>query len=85
MGTWAQSVEIIYAAPDYRFFLASLTLFPPSESCTNPDCIQHASILKKEQQCAVVVYTAEHGVQLAWSIHLLCHGMCVLPICLILA
>ncbi|KAF8225262.1 hypothetical protein L208DRAFT_1306944, partial [Tricholoma matsutake] len=30
--------------------------------------------LKKEQQCAVVVYTAGHGVQPAWSVHLSCHG-----------
>ncbi|KAF8230269.1 hypothetical protein L208DRAFT_1476566 [Tricholoma matsutake] len=52
--------------------LTLLTLFPPSETCSNLDCMRHGSILKKEEQCAVVVYTTGHGVLSAWSIHLSC-------------
>jgi hypothetical protein len=81
MVTWTQYVDMRSGLPPAcSSLLASLTLFPPSETCTNPDCVRHALVLKKEQQRAVVVYTAGHGVQPAWSIHLSCRGMCILTV-----
>ncbi|KAG1875510.1 hypothetical protein DFJ58DRAFT_756725 [Suillus subalutaceus] len=44
---------------------ASLVLYPPNKTCTNPDCnaLQHGSVLKKEEQCRVVVFTHAEGTR----------------------
>ena len=57
-----QCIYIVSFSHLFSSILASLTLFPPSGTCSNLDCIWHGSILKKEEQCAIVVYTAGHSV-----------------------
>ena len=52
---------------------ASLTLYPPHEKCTNPDC-QRVNVLKKAEFRQVVVYSMNRGACRAWSVHLFCPG-----------
>jgi hypothetical protein len=51
--------------------LTSLTLYPPSQICTNPSCVR-AGPLKKDEHRQAVVYTLAGGVRPAWSVHLKC-------------
>ncbi|KAF8075908.1 hypothetical protein FPV67DRAFT_1649010 [Lyophyllum atratum] len=51
--------------------LGSLTLYPPSQCCTNANC-SRTKPLKKEESRQVVVYTLGTGVRPAWSVHLSC-------------
>ncbi|KAG2152954.1 hypothetical protein DEU56DRAFT_850012, partial [Suillus clintonianus] len=50
------------------------TLYPPVKTCINPDCNawRNNSLLKKEEQRRVVVFTHAQGAHPAWSIHLKC-------------
>lgn len=55
---------------------ASLTLYPPTQHCTDPDCPRRqGGSLKKEQQRQVIVYTLANGAHPAYSVHLSCPGM----------
>ncbi|KAF8440234.1 hypothetical protein L210DRAFT_3356287, partial [Boletus edulis BED1] len=50
------------------------TLYPPVKTCTNPECAswKKDSVLKKEEQCAVIAFTLADGAHPAWSVHLKC-------------
>lgn len=52
------------------------TLYPPVKTCTNPDCTawQHGTLLKKEEQRRIVVFTHSEGAKPAWTVHLKCRG-----------
>ncbi|KAG1724048.1 uncharacterized protein EDB91DRAFT_1087613 [Suillus paluster] len=53
---------------------AKHTLYPPVKTCINPDCNtwRNNSLLKKEEQQHIVVFTHAQGAHPAWSIHLKC-------------
>ena len=53
--------------------LASLTLYPPHEKCTNLDC-QRVNVIKKAEFRQVVVFSMNKGACRAWSVHLFCPG-----------
>ena len=57
----------------YLILPASLTLSPPHEKCTNPDC-RRVNVLKKAEFRQVVVYSMSRGACRAWSVHLFCPG-----------
>ncbi|KAG1892917.1 uncharacterized protein F5891DRAFT_1197022 [Suillus fuscotomentosus] len=52
--------------------LTVCVLYPPVKMCINPECTawQLGSLLKKEEQQCVVVFTHASGAHPAWSIHL---------------
>ncbi|EDR07231.1 uncharacterized protein LACBIDRAFT_298907 [Laccaria bicolor S238N-H82] len=54
---------------------AFLTLYLPSQFCTNSLCAR-SKPLKKDQHHQAVVYTLVHRVQPAWSVHLSCQDCC---------
>jgi hypothetical protein len=58
-----------------HYKIASMTLYPPEEACTNADCSQRGKILKKTEFRKVVVYTIAMGACRAYSAHLFCPGM----------
>ncbi|KAG1719677.1 uncharacterized protein EDB91DRAFT_1065411, partial [Suillus paluster] len=51
-------------------------LYPLVKTCINPKCTawQLGSLLKKEEQQCVVVFTHASGTHSAWSIHLKCQA-----------
>ncbi|KAG1812458.1 uncharacterized protein BJ212DRAFT_1226289, partial [Suillus subaureus] len=55
---------------------AKHTLYPLVKMCINPDCnAWHInSLLKKEEQCHVVVFAHAQGTHSTWSIHLKCQA-----------
>ena len=53
-------------------YIASMTLYPPSEGCSNSDCIHRGRALKKAEFREVVVYTVALGACRAYSTHLFC-------------
>lgn len=58
-----------------HYKIASMTLYPPEEVCTNADCSQRRKILKKTEFREVVVYTIAMGACRAYSAHLFCPSM----------
>ncbi|KIK91955.1 hypothetical protein PAXRUDRAFT_148350 [Paxillus rubicundulus Ve08.2h10] len=52
------------------------TLYPPVKKCINPECNawQMSKVLKKEEQCAVIVFMLADSAHPAWSVHLKCQG-----------
>ncbi|KAG1908003.1 uncharacterized protein F5891DRAFT_938956 [Suillus fuscotomentosus] len=50
------------------------TLYLPVKTCTNPDCTawQHGTLLKKEEQRRVVVFTHSEGARPGWTVHVKC-------------
>ncbi|KAG1873259.1 hypothetical protein C8R48DRAFT_593873, partial [Suillus tomentosus] len=56
--------------------LTARVLYPPVKTCINPECTawQLGSLLKKEEQRRVVVFTHASGAHPAWSIHLKCRA-----------
>ncbi|KAG1823236.1 hypothetical protein EV424DRAFT_1538567 [Suillus variegatus] len=50
------------------------TLYLPVKTCMNPDCTawQHGTLLKKEEQHWIVVFTHSEGAKPAWTVHLKC-------------
>ncbi|KAF7342835.1 hypothetical protein MSAN_01999500 [Mycena sanguinolenta] len=57
----------------WKLGLTSVTLYPPSHHCSNPDCLA-VGPLKKTEQRQVVVYTHSDGVVPARAVHLYCRG-----------
>ncbi|KAJ7195626.1 hypothetical protein GGX14DRAFT_376784, partial [Mycena pura] len=55
----------------WRLGITSLTVYPPTDVCTNPDCPK-PRILKRAEQRQVVVYSLTQGARPAWSVHLNC-------------
>lgn len=55
---------------------AKCTLYPPIKRCINPDCDawRNNTLLKKEEQRQVVVFTHADGARPAWAVHLKCRG-----------
>lgn len=60
--------------------IAARVLYPPVKTCINPECTawQLGSLLKKEEQRCVVVFTNASGAHPAWSVHLKCRGITLL-------
>ncbi|KAG1799569.1 uncharacterized protein BJ212DRAFT_1248283, partial [Suillus subaureus] len=56
--------------------IAACVLYPLVKMCINPKCTawQLRSLLKKEEQQCVVVFTHASGTHPAWSIHLKCQA-----------
>ena len=80
--------KIFYVSP-FRFhpfhgplaltqgFEATRTLFPPTRTCTNPDCPKrHAKSLlrRKDDPRKVILFTLSEGACPTYSIHLYCYG-----------
>ncbi|KAJ7630261.1 hypothetical protein FB45DRAFT_792746 [Roridomyces roridus] len=76
--------EGLFREHGWKVGLTSLTLYPPTHHCQNPDC-KHSKPLKKPEARQVVVYTQGNGVVPAWAVHLYCpdcntnyhHNYCV--------
>ncbi|KIK31947.1 hypothetical protein CY34DRAFT_102479 [Suillus luteus UH-Slu-Lm8-n1] len=74
-----ETVETMFRLHGRERGLTALVLYPPNKTCSNLDCtaLQHGSLLKKEEQRRVVVFTHANNAQCAWSVHLkcrLCHS-----------
>lgn len=54
--------------------IARCVLYPPVKTCINPECTAQTlgSLLKKEEQRCVVIFTHANGAHPAWSVHLKC-------------
>ncbi|KAG1739658.1 hypothetical protein EDB19DRAFT_1635636 [Suillus lakei] len=66
--------EISFMIHGHPLGLTAHILYPPVKTCINPECTawQLGSLLKKEQQQCVVVFTNASGAHPAWSVHLKC-------------
>ncbi|KAG2339706.1 hypothetical protein BDR05DRAFT_891416, partial [Suillus weaverae] len=51
--------EVVFKCHDHKLGLVGCTLYPPVKTCINHDCTawQHGTLLKKEEQCCVVIFT----------------------------
>lgn len=69
------STSLAFTLPSIHinYSIASVTLYPPSHSCTRPECPKTSS-LKKAEQRAVLMYTLDRGVLPAYAVHLYCPG-----------
>jgi len=56
----------------------AISIYPPNDTCTNPNC-GNPNPLKKEEQRQAVVYTLSDGVQPAWNVHLYCASKGLTP------
>jgi hypothetical protein len=56
--------------------IVECTLYPPVKTCMNPNCTtwQHGTLLKKEEQHWIIVFTHSEGAKPAWTVHLKCRG-----------
>ncbi|KAK7016060.1 hypothetical protein R3P38DRAFT_3569699 [Favolaschia claudopus] len=63
--------EDLFRVHGWKVGLTSLTLYPPTHTCQNPDC-PRTNPLKKPEARQVVVYTHGSGVMPAWAVHLYC-------------
>jgi hypothetical protein len=54
-----------------KIALAAITLYPPHDTCVNPDCPSKL-LLKKEKPREAFVFTLANGVQPSWAIFLRC-------------
>ncbi|KAF8075121.1 hypothetical protein FPV67DRAFT_1575453, partial [Lyophyllum atratum] len=70
-GELSENDEQIFHKYGWKSGITSLTLYPPTQCCSSPDCSRQKP-LKKEESRQVVVYTLNKGVTPAWSIHLYC-------------
>ncbi|KAN0075257.1 hypothetical protein V8E55_011280 [Tylopilus felleus] len=52
------------------------TFYSPTDCCTNSECSTRSTstLLKKEEQRHVVVFTLSDGAHPGWSVHLRCHA-----------
>ncbi|KAJ7157857.1 hypothetical protein C8R43DRAFT_882920 [Mycena crocata] len=63
--------EELFQIHGWKHGLTSLTLFPPTHECQNPQC-SRATPLKKPEARQIVVYTLNKGAVPAWTVHLYC-------------
>ncbi|KAJ7350894.1 hypothetical protein DFH08DRAFT_695269 [Mycena albidolilacea] len=66
--------EELFRVYGWKAGLTSLTLYPPTHHCANPDCAEFGKPMKKDESRQVVVYTQGNGAVPAWAIHLYCCG-----------
>jgi hypothetical protein len=61
---------------DHIYATAQDVLYPPSHWCMNPGCrcTTQGQLLKKAEQCQVVLFTLARGPCHAKSVHLYCEG-----------
>ncbi|KAG2340479.1 hypothetical protein BDR05DRAFT_836046, partial [Suillus weaverae] len=66
--------EVAFKHHGHKLGLVGRTLYPPVKTCINHDCTawQHGTLLKKEEQCRVVIFTHSEGTKPAWTVHLKC-------------
>ncbi|KAG2126135.1 hypothetical protein BD769DRAFT_1668568 [Suillus cothurnatus] len=66
--------EVAFKIHGHKLGLVECMLYPPVKTCTNPDCTtwQHGTLLKKEEQRRIVVFTHSEGAKPAWTVHLKC-------------
>ncbi|KAJ7448769.1 hypothetical protein FB451DRAFT_997450, partial [Mycena latifolia] len=55
-----------------KFCIASLTVYPPTRTCTKPECPKIGTVLKRAEQHQVIVYSLADGARPAWSISQSC-------------
>ncbi|KAG2108675.1 uncharacterized protein F5147DRAFT_799464, partial [Suillus discolor] len=66
--------EVAFKLHGYELGLVGCTLYPPVKTCINHDCTawQHGTLLKKEEQRRIVIFTHSEGAKPAWTVHLKC-------------
>ncbi|KAG2029612.1 hypothetical protein BDR03DRAFT_880340, partial [Suillus americanus] len=66
--------EVAFKLHGHELGLVGHTLYPPVKTCINHDCTtwQHGRLLKKEEQCRIVIFTHSEGAKPAWTVHLKC-------------
>ncbi|KAJ6492700.1 hypothetical protein C8R47DRAFT_1269993 [Mycena vitilis] len=67
----ARMEETTFKTHGWHLGITSLVVYPPTRTCTNPDCPKRA-VLKRAEQRQVVVYSLARGARPAWSVHLTC-------------
>ncbi|KAJ6536225.1 hypothetical protein B0H19DRAFT_1271016 [Mycena capillaripes] len=63
--------ETTFKTHGWHLGITSLTVYPPTKTCTNADCPKKG-VLKRAEQRQVVVYSLALGARSAWSVHLGC-------------
>ncbi|KAJ7858208.1 hypothetical protein B0H14DRAFT_3135523, partial [Mycena olivaceomarginata] len=74
------SLEETFRTHGWHLGITSLTVYPPTRTCTNAACPRVGAALTRAEQRQVVVYSLAHGVRPAWSIHLSCSRTYLYPI-----
>ncbi|KAJ7431561.1 hypothetical protein B0H11DRAFT_1664812, partial [Mycena galericulata] len=64
--------ETTFKTHGWHLGITSLTVYPPTRTCTNPECLKTGSVLKRAEQRQVIVYSLASGARPAWSVHLAC-------------
>ncbi|KAJ7112413.1 hypothetical protein C8R43DRAFT_1138890 [Mycena crocata] len=64
--------ETTFRTHGWHLGITSLTIYPPTRSCTNSDCPRFGAPLKRAEQRQVIVYSLALGARPAWSIHMYC-------------
>ncbi|KAJ7090836.1 hypothetical protein B0H15DRAFT_948600 [Mycena belliarum] len=64
--------EAAFKTHGWHLGITSVTVYPPTTTCTNWECEEIGSVLKRAEQRQVLVYSLADGACPAWSVHLSC-------------
>ncbi|KAJ7445441.1 hypothetical protein FB451DRAFT_996155, partial [Mycena latifolia] len=64
--------EVWLLDPEDNQSQPSLTVYPPTRTCTKPECPKIGTVLKRAEQHQVIVYSLADGARPAWSISQSC-------------
>ncbi|KAG1803069.1 uncharacterized protein BJ212DRAFT_1285468, partial [Suillus subaureus] len=66
--------EVVFRLHGHKIGLVGCTLYPPVKTCINHGCTtwQHGTLLKKEEQRWIIIFTHSEGAKPGWTVHLKC-------------